>query len=268
MATINANTKISNIIKQNPEALEAIISISSKFNKLRNPLLRKLIASRTSIATASGIGGCSVNDFFEKLKPLGFEIDDNVVVESQTSVPRPQFMDNLKDENIVELDVRPILDSGKDPFQLILNTVNGLKDFQVLKLVNSFEPTPLIQILEKKGFKTYSETLNDHLVRTYFYNTEPVKIAEPIIKNNKEDWSQILDKYKENLEYVDVRELEAPLPMLTILEELDRLSPQKALFVYHKRIPVFLLPELKERSFDYLINEVSENAVHLLIFKK
>ena len=25
---------------------------------------------------------------------------------------------------------------------------------------------------------------------------------------------------------------------------------------------------LKERNFDYLINEVSENAVHLLIFKK
>jgi hypothetical protein len=268
MTTINANTKISNILKQSPEALEAIISISSKFNKLRNPLLRKLIASRTSIATASGIGGCSVNDFFEKLKPLGFEIDDNVVAETKTSVPRPQFMENLKEENIVELDVRPILDGGKDPFQLILNTVNGLNGSQVLKLVNSFEPTPLIQILEKKGFKTYSETINDHLVYTYFYNTEAIKMAEPIIKNNKEDWNHILENYKDNIEYVDVRELEAPLPMLTILEELDRINPEKVLFVYHKRIPVFLLPELQERKFDYLINEISDNEVHLLIFKK
>ncbi|MBK7226024.1 MAG: DUF1858 domain-containing protein [Saprospiraceae bacterium] len=80
MKTINANTKISKIINEDPAALEAIISISPKFNKLRNPLLRKLIASRTSIAMASVIGACKVNDFFEKLKPLGFEIDETVVV--------------------------------------------------------------------------------------------------------------------------------------------------------------------------------------------
>jgi len=177
-------------------------------------------------------------------------------------------MENLKEENIVELDVRPILDGGKDPFQLILNTVNDLKSSQVLKLVNSFEPTPLIQILEKKGFKTYSETMSDYLVYTYFYNTEAIKMAEPIVKNNKEDWNHILENYKNNIVYVDVRELEAPLPMLTILEELDRINPEKLLFVYHKRIPVFLLPELQERKFDYLINEISDNEVHLLIFKK
>lgn len=75
MNTINANTKIAAILKQHPDALEAIISISPKFNKLRNPLLRKLMASRASISMASKIGGCSVNDFFEKLQPLGFVID-------------------------------------------------------------------------------------------------------------------------------------------------------------------------------------------------
>ncbi len=66
MISINANTKIAYLLKQHPDALEAIISISPKFNKLKNPLLRKLMAGRTSISMASKIGGCTVNDFFEK----------------------------------------------------------------------------------------------------------------------------------------------------------------------------------------------------------
>ncbi|WP_462239030.1 DUF1858 domain-containing protein [Ferruginibacter sp.] len=61
--TINANTKISSLLKYNADALEAIVSISPKFTKLRNPILRKVIAARTSIAMASKFGGCSVDDF-------------------------------------------------------------------------------------------------------------------------------------------------------------------------------------------------------------
>ena len=77
--TINANTKIASLLKHNPDALDAIVSISSKFAKLRNPLLRKVIAGRTSIAQASKLGGCSVDDFFNTLQPLGFEIDKTKV---------------------------------------------------------------------------------------------------------------------------------------------------------------------------------------------
>ena len=73
--TINADTKIAAILKQNPAALESIISINSKFEKLRNPLLRKLMAGRTSIRMASKISGSSLEDFYSKLEPLGFEID-------------------------------------------------------------------------------------------------------------------------------------------------------------------------------------------------
>ena len=46
-----------------------------------------------------------------------------------------------------------------------------------------------------------------------------------------------------------------PMPMMTILENLETLPPGKALYVHHKRIPVFLLTELKERHFDYRIKK-------------
>jgi hypothetical protein len=55
--------------------------------------------------------------------------------------------------------------------------------------------------------------------------------------------------------------------MHTILEALETLPLGKALFVYHKRIPVFLLPELEQQGFNYRIQEISDAEVHLLIYK-
>ena len=80
-------------------------------------------------------------------------------------------------------------------------------------------------------------------------------------------WDEIMNRYKEKLQMIDVRQMEMPLPMLTILEALEKLPSGNALFVYHKRIPVFLLPELRERKLDYRIKEISEGEVHLLIFR-
>lgn len=269
MIKINANTKIIAILKQHLDALETIISISPKFNKLRNPILRKLIASRTSIAMASKIGGVSINDFFDKLQPLGFEIDRNIVEEKndeQKSVP--DFLKNAGQNKITELDVRPVINSGKDPFNLIMQNIKLLESGEILKLINSFEPAPLIPILGKQGFESYVENVSENLVHTYFHKTGNSTIKEPHKVGSSEDWQSKLARFNGKLITIDVRNLEMPLPMLTILEALDKLPPDKGLFVYHKRIPVFLLPELAERKFEYRINEVSDGEVHLLIYKE
>ena len=49
--------KIAALLKQHPDALETIVTLSPDFKKLK-PILRKLMAGRTSIAMASKIGGC------------------------------------------------------------------------------------------------------------------------------------------------------------------------------------------------------------------
>lgn len=266
---INANTKISKILKQNPEALEAIISINPKFEKLRNPLLRKLMASRTSIGMASKIAGFNVDKFFEKLQPLGFEPDKETAGETNKERPKlPVFFNSLKPEQMTDFDVRPLINEGKDPLKLIVDRVKSIPQGHVLKIINSFEPTPLISLLNKQGFESFVDTIDDQLVETYFYKTgnEKVKIDEEA--NNSEGWEALIKKYDNKMQTVDVRELKMPQPMMTILDSIEKLPDGNALFVYHKRIPVFLLPELKERKFDYRIKEEAPDQVRLLIFKE
>lgn len=269
MTTINAQTKIAAILKERPEALDALVSISPHFNKLRNPLLRKLMASRATIKMASQVSGCRVEDFFEKLQPLGFIVDlTNTDENSPVSPTVSSSVAELKNLEVVELDVRPIIESGKDPFQVILGKIKQLKPDQMLKLINSFEPAPLIELLTKRGFEYQVEHAGENLVITYFHSTEgtAAEVETPLATENT-DWENLLSHYEGKITPIDVRPMEMPLPMHTILEALDNLPDGHLLFVHHKRVPVFLLPELKDRQFDYRIREISDHDVHLLIFK-
>ena len=269
MITINENTKIATILKQHPGALNVIVSISSKFRKLRNPILRKLMAGRTSVAMASKIGGCTPNDFLKKLQPLGFEIKNSTnIVEKNETRQLPDFLKNIIQEQIVELDVRQVIARGKDPLNIILEKIKSLQPGQVLKITNTFEPIPLMLLLNKQGFESYADVIHDDLVLTYFFKTNEIKFTEPSIKDDASaNWDTVLQRFVGKMKTIDVTKMEMPLPMLTILDSLKDLPDDNALFVYHKRIPVYLLPELAERKFDYRIKEIKDGEVHLLIFK-
>ena len=263
---INANTKIAFLLKHHTDALETIILISPKFEKLRNPYLRKLLAGRTSISMASKMGGCKVNDFFEKLRPLGFETEETSTDFEPYETPAPYFLKDLDPKKIQTLDVRPILDADEDPLKMILDHLTELGEGHVLKVVNSFEPSPLIVLLEKKGYQSYVDTEDQDRVSTYFYRGEAVRslVEEPV---DSVDWEEVLEKYRDHLVEVDVRDLPMPQPMMTILEAIEDLPDGNALFVHHKKVPMFLLPELNEQGMEYRIKELGQNEVQLLIYK-
>lgn len=271
---INEKTKIAALLKHHPDALEAIVSIAPDFKKLRNPILRKLMAGRTSISMASKVGGCSPEDFFKVLAPLGFEVDDSaVLVEDKVdNTPLPEYLTSLDKSQIKEFDVRQILASGQDPLRAIQEKVRDLKNNEVLVIINNFEPVPLIKLLEKQGFLSHVNYINEDRIDTYFYrdnnatNTDSTPQLEAA-QETSSDWDELLQSYEGKLQNIDVRHLEMPMPMMTILEALDNLPKDMALYVHHKRIPVFLLTELKDRNFEFRIKDIQPGEVYLLIFK-
>ncbi len=52
----------------------------------------------------------------------------------------------------VDLDVRPILRSGGEPFAKIMEAVQGLAPGQGLRLFATFKPAPLFHVLGSQGF--------------------------------------------------------------------------------------------------------------------
>lgn len=267
------NTKIAAILKANPAALDAIASISSHFEKLRNPLLRKLLASRVSINDAARIGGCQVEDFYAKLAPLGFTVTSAAAPVPYSSEPAaarwPVFLRQLPPQHTITLDVRPHIASGQDPFRLIIDAVKKLPAKQALQLVNNFEPTPLLAILKHKGFRYFVDKRNPNLVHTYFWREAAADLQTEItLEPDAAKFDDLLAAYAGNMRRVDVRYLDMPQPMVTILQELSQLADNEALFVQHKRVPQYLLPQLRERGFSISIKEAQAGEVYLLIYKK
>lgn len=272
---VNERTKIATLLKHHPDALETIIKLRPDFKKLRNPILRTLMAGRTTIAMAAKIGGCKPADFFAALTLLGFEREYLSPADAPKGdldpQPKPAYLQHTQPDQFIRFDVREILAKGSDPLKAIQQKVKSISSGQVLVIINSFEPTPLIKLLEKQGFTSYVNPVDTDTIETFFYKINKDDQAAPEVysapKNNSDDWSTVMKQYEGNCIEVDVRELEMPQPMMTILEKLETLPADHALYVHHKRVPVYLLEELKERAFDYRINDVQDGEVYLLIFR-
>lgn len=270
---INENTKIAALIKHNEQAIEAIAAINPHFKKLKNPILRKVLAPRVTIADAARIGKCAVDDFFVALEKIGFQAEGNTTSQTTEALPTsPLLLKSIAENRVVTFDVRAILAGGEDPFQQIMQKINQLPENYSLELINTFEPTPLIKILTNKGFESMVETNND-IVTTWLYKPnkqsptkEETTTAPLIAKVSLEELTQQQQKW--NCKEIDVRDLEMPLPMVTILNEVADLKENEAIFVHHKKVPQYLLPELEERGCQTLIAEIEEGNVKLLIHKK
>lgn len=271
---INKKTRIGKIIKKNPDALQTIVSLSPDFKRLLNPVLRKLVAGRTSISMASKMGKVTPKDFFTALEPLGFKIDwsdlDNE--EEGETEPMPEYLKQLDTNKIVDFDVRKLIADGGDPLRPIQKKVKALNSGEALKVITDFEPIPLIKVLERQGFQSFLNYVDSDTIESYFYDPNPTEGGVKEMEAEEDtstsgDWKEIMRQFAGQLKEIDVRHLEMPGPMMTILETLETLPRDKALYVYHKKVPVFLLSELKDRDYEYRIKDVQEGEVYLIIFK-
>jgi len=66
------------------------------------------------------------------------------------------------------LDIRPLLNHGKEPFSVIRTAVDSLKPSEGLILITPFLPSPLIELLQNEGFHARPERRTDGSWQTAF----------------------------------------------------------------------------------------------------
>ncbi len=271
---ITKDTRISEIIKEDKQSIDAIASLAKVLEKLKNPMLRKLMASRVTMAEAAKMGGVQVTDMARVLKPLGFDFVERDTLVEEEAKDKPEWLMALKDADINNFDVRQMLATGNDPLKEIMKKFKEVEIGKVLCIINTFVPTPLVRLFEKDNALCYTETISPNEFHTYFLKQGKKKTVVEDSKKSKiftesaEVFSQNKLKYpNEKLIEVDVRHLEMPGPMETILNALAKLPNGKALFVHHKRVPIYLLDELEDKGFQIHIFHLAENEVKLLIEK-
>ncbi len=294
---LTKDTKISKILKAKPEAIDVIAGINPNFKKLQNPILRRSLATRVSVSDAARIGKVPVNDFLKALEKIGFAVEyvpDDYKDDKKLAIMPPDF----SDKEVVTLDVRPIINDGKDPFGYINKVAKTIKPHQILLIINDFEPIPLIEYLIGKNFVHWMTQDDAGNYLSYFklnckkpgllqrlFGKKNVPCRFHDVSSNKSkteskdtnttretlqsspEFDKIKKQYEGRFKEIDVRHLDMPMPMQTILENLESLKDRHALLVHHKRIPQFLIPELRKRGYTYVTKEINPDYTYLIIYK-
>ena len=275
---ISPGTRISRILQTDALSLEALAKAAPPLERLRQPLLRRMLAGRTSLSQAARIAGVPVEVLFRALEPLGFcRIPANE--DSDPVNPDEPLQSEANLEAFIlgccirELDVREDLDQGRDPLKRILAAAQALNPGEILKLINSFEPSPLIGLLGKKGYSSFTVRLNEGLVHTYF--------RKPVLSVESENPPQFelgqpkdlgfdywAARWEGRFRHLDVRPLPMPQPMVEILSQLQTLPSGQALWVTHRKVPELLFGELRQVAMTWTYRCPQEGLVELLIFRE
>lgn len=68
--------------------------------------------------------------------------------------------------------------------------------------------------------------------------------------------------------HLDVSDLEAPEPLVQVLDAAESLAPGEYLRMYHRREPCLLYPNLDQRGFDHATRQGRDVACEVFIWRR
>jgi uncharacterized protein (DUF2249 family) len=165
-------------------------------------------------------------------------------------------MNGDKLSKYIDVDVRPILREGGEPFSLIVSTLERLAPGQGLRLLATFKPVPLFAVMTDRGFDHSAHPLDGGEWEVLF---TPAGTSHQVAPG-----STTFNDWPEPVVTLDNRDLAPPEPMVRILAAAEKLEPGATLSALLRREPVFLFPQLEKRGFHWLGGFTADGATYEL----
>lgn len=162
-----------------------------------------------------------------------------------------------------ELDVRPMLARGEEPFGAIMEAVERLRPGQALRLLAPFRPAPLFNVMANRGFDCADRQRDDGVWEVIF-TPLGTGLADKGLAPGSAPGAGFWPDPVLELELIG---LAPPEPMVRILEEITALPPGQVLFALLDREPMFLFPELAQRGHEWAGNFASDGQTYRLMVR-
>lgn len=156
---------------------------------------------------------------------------------------------------VVTLDVRPLLAGGTEPFGHVMEAAGDVPVGGVLELVSPFDPTPLHRVLASRGFDRTTEKAGPGHYVTRYRRREAADTPAP----SGCGCHEVEDEPQEVV--LDVRGLDAPIPMERTLAALEDLPAGRTLVQINERVPAFLLHHLEETGLRFRVSEDERGTI-------
>ena len=163
---ITPETKVGDLLDAYPELEARLVELSPRFEKLKNPLLRRTVARAANLVQAASIGGVPIATLVGALRSAagqsvapGPENGDPTQPAASfgggdpAEGPPPDWVATGIVKEVVDADA--MLASGSHPLGLVRQKAMELEDGELLRLEAGFRPAPLIELLAEAGHRLW-----------------------------------------------------------------------------------------------------------------
>jgi len=255
---ILAKTKIKDALDEHPELKDVLKNLSPKFNRLDNPIIFKMVSKWASFSDVARIGGLSICEILHALnKAIGTEAElakhaPDCIKEKAAFVSKGEKPDWAeKAQQTVLMDVR-----NRDDFFLpeVLSAIGRLDKDQVLLVINSFYPAPLVNMMDEKGNEFYYEEISPSEYRLYIRGME---------KKVDENW---LDK-KDDFEIVDVRRWKED-PFSELIKLANETPQGEGFRLIQRFVPTPLINMIEPLGYETHVEQKGMFEHHIYFYRK
>lgn len=174
---MNGESRLSEALAANEAILEYIVSLSPHdFNRLRNPLLRKVMPPRITLRRIAAMVGMPEQELVSKINELAGLPSETVPTDDINRSPlpmrsseKPDWLATSDSESIKWVDVTPIDAEHGDPMPPINIAINTCKPGTIIGIKHMWEPQPFYDIWHSRGFEFWAEQINPDLWHVYVH---------------------------------------------------------------------------------------------------
>ncbi len=166
---ITPKTKVQQLIETYPQLEDVLTDYVPSFKILKNPVLKKTVASVSTLQQMAGMGSVKVEDLINRMrKEVG---QDNITIEKDMGyvMEKPVWFDEEK--VVTEFDVREILAAGEHPVNQVVSEVAKLNSGDIYKVIAPFLPAPMIDKITALNFKHWVVNESNNLYIIFFYKS-------------------------------------------------------------------------------------------------
>jgi hypothetical protein len=150
---IGPDTRVGPLIDAYPALEDVLISLVPPFARMKDPVVREAVAKHTTLAQAARLGGIPVQGFVRKLsEAVGqtWSTQD----ECADGANEPAWV--LRGRIAYDLNGDEMLQAGVHPLARVRICVASLKPGEIVRLITSFKPEPLIKMMRDAGLNVHT----------------------------------------------------------------------------------------------------------------
>ncbi len=162
---ITSQSKLLDVLEAHPVLEEQIIHIAPPFKNLKNPVLRRTVGKLATLEQVARIGGMDVGKLVNTLRravgqeELGDEALTPLHVDVPTGVDDPDWIGNKPQ---FTLDGTVLLKHGEVPLGRVNELLGQLNPDGFILLVTDFEPSPILEAMQKQKRRVHHKVHPDH----------------------------------------------------------------------------------------------------------